>query len=650
MTNQKIKIEELNFPPVWDEHGREVSPEELARDMEGVKTQEADAPFWLDEPGTLSPEEHARHNSLAVLEIMRPAFSREEWKQWSGKAFSLDNMAAIGELTAEFNKRQVESLKAHFEQMSRRGQMSLEEWSWPVSWFAGCQAILCELSPGFDLNTISNLGDYQMAAFQAIKSASEAGTHAKTDALRGAMSEPTKAGELWRLFARCDAALGASEKWRVSTLEKVEFQEKHPDGYTLRDFIEFAKEQRRFIESKRMPREKMPAILAQCTFIEGRAFAAAIGDGRDGRHWEEIQGALALLHRSPKAKHSTRFEPNALLLGWWGTSGAQIETLHNELARLDFDDVILFHVVLSAILHSEKARFSVPLDGLIKLIGRDSDARRSTAAREQWRRKVWRSIVLFDSLAVYGTRPGKWREPGTKGEKRDKMSEQTLYSCDPLIRIVGTRDTEQGTFDGSAPPKEVSIVPGDWLMPFHGNREVLSELGNVLQLAQIARGKPSGAWAVCAGLMLNQLWREEATRAQKTSNSRTVKGQEIKVEVLKFRTFTRRELLAGTLRSDYGVHAILSDPTHAPRARGYWDGAVKELKKAGVIGYYAEGKARAGESWREVWLDQPLTIRPTGETLENALAIHKSAETAKRRGKARKTPQKAPANPNEGDG
>jgi len=105
------------------------------------------------------------------------------------------------------------------------------------------------------------------------------------------------------------------------------------------------------------------------------------------------------------------------------------------------------------------------------------------------------------------------------------------------------------------------------------------------------------------------------------------------------------------LRSDYGVQAILSDPKgRRERVEGYWKEAVQELKKAGVIGFYAEGKALAGESWREEWLDQPLTIRPTGETLENALAIHKSAETAKRRGRTRKAPQKAPANPNEADG
>lgn len=388
------------------------------------------------------------------------------------------------------------------------------------------------------------------------------------------------------------------------------------------------------------PRPQLPSFLPQGTFLEARQFSNAISDGRDGRHWGEIQGVPALLHCPPKSKHQTRFEPNSMMLNWWGVSSTQPQALYDELARLDFDAVILFQVTLSAILHTDKARLSnLSLDSIIKMIGKDSEARRSTAEREKWRRKVWRWLVLFDSMAVYGARGGKWREPGAKGEKREKMDSQTLYSRDPLIRIVGTRDTEQGTFDGSAPPKEVSIVPGDWLMQFHGNREILSEMGNVLQIAAISRGKPSGAWAACAGLMLNQLWREEATRAPKGRNSR---GKETKIEVLKFRPFTRRELLAETVRSDYDVHTILNDLKSGHRARDYWKEAVKELKKRSIIGHYAELKAKPGENWRDQWLDQPLEIRPVGETLENTLTIHDTAAKAKRRSKPRAAPNATP--------
>ena len=377
------------------------------------------------------------------------------------------------------------------------------------------------------------------------------------------------------------------------------------------------------------PRLAAPKSLAHPTFIEARQVSHALSDGRDGRNWKALEGVIALLHCAPKAKLATRFEPSPMLLDWWGVAGTE-DTLYGELARLDLDDVILFRVVLSAILRDEKARFSASLDDIITLIGRDKDARRSSGERAKWRAKVWRSIVLFDSLAVYGMRAGKWKEPNARGEKRARMDEDTLFSRDPLVRIVGTRDTQQGTFDGSAPPKAVSLVPGEWLMPLHGNREVLSEFGDVLPIAQIARGKPSGAWAACAGLMLAQIWREQASKATLVAASR---GKTTSAQSLKFRPFTRRQLLADTIRSDFDVNAILNDPKgRKERVVGYWGAAIKELKARGVIGHYAELEGKPASDWRQDWLNQPLDIRPAGTMMADALEIHRAAQKARARG------------------
>lgn len=435
-----------------------------------------------------------------------------------------------------------------------------------------------------------------------------------------------------------------NRKWGIlPPVELRELLEQSAIDATLKaqtDILAIPEEIKKAI-AKKSARAILPAVLSQPTFLEARQFANAISDGRDLRNWDTIQGAVALLHSPPYAKHGTRFEPNSLMLNWWGVSITEPQALYDELGRLDFDAVILFQVTLSAILHTEKARLSnISLDSIIKLIGRDTDARRSKKSREEWRYKVWRWLVIFDSMAVYGTRSGTWKEPGSNGDKREKMDEQALYSRDPLIRIVGTRDTEQGTFDGSAPPKEVSIVPGEWLMKFHGNREILSDMGNVLQIAEIARGKPSGAWAACAGLMLNQLWREEAARAER---GRTSRGKETKTVVLKFRPFTRRELLGGTVRSDYDVNAVLSDSKNGHRARDYWVEAVKELQKRKIIGHYSELKSPPNNDWREEWLDQPLDIRPMAETLENALIIHDAAVEAKKRSKPCATKKSLPA-------
>jgi hypothetical protein len=378
----------------------------------------------------------------------------------------------------------------------------------------------------------------------------------------------------------------------------------------------------------------LPARLPQPTFIESRATINAISDAKDGKNWSEVGGALALLHRPGKTSHQVRFEPNTLIRSWWSNPSPNVGTLWDELSQLEFDAVVTFQVTLAMILHDPKARWTVAIDDIIKLIGRDTDARRSAKSRHEWRYKIWRWLVVFDSWAIVGARPGRrWREPAARGEKRAIIPTEKLMSRDPLIRIVGQQGADQGSFDNSEPPKEVSIVPGEWLMQFHGNREILADFGDVLSIASIARGKPSGAWAACAGFMLQQLWREEASRA---TRKRVSKDKDSKEETLVFRAFTRRELLAGTLRSEHDIQELLKDPKSGYRARDYWNSAIKELKKKGVIGYYLEGKEPPCNDWREGWLDQPLYIRPKGARLEAALEISRKARSARSRGQSTK--------------
>lgn len=377
------------------------------------------------------------------------------------------------------------------------------------------------------------------------------------------------------------------------------------------------------IAPDKAPRRKLPRALPYPTFGEAKAGALAISDGRDGRDWRSIEGAIAVLHAPSRASHQVRFEPNNLLVTWWGKPLTNPETLWDELKKMDMDSVMLYQVTLANILFDPKARFTASLDELIKAIGREGEAKRSAQSRAEWRQKVWRTLLLFDSLSVIGARNGTWREPGSAGETRAKMPADKLISRDPLFRIIGTRETEQGSFDKSEPPKEVSLVPGEWLMQFHGNREMLSDFGDVLKIAAIPRGKAAGNWAACIGLILTQLWRE---RAAKATRKRAGSAQ-----TLDFGSFTRRQLLAKTLRSDHDVDTLINDPEgRGARVRGYWKAAIQELKNADVIGHYAEGEEPGHEDWRERWLDQPLDIRPK-TAMQNALEINASATKARAR-------------------
>jgi len=386
----------------------------------------------------------------------------------------------------------------------------------------------------------------------------------------------------------------------------------------------------------------LPQRLPQPTFMEAKAGAHALSDAPKMRNWISLEATDAWLHCPEGAKHQTRFSPNSLLLSWWGApQSSRIDQIEEELQNLDFDAVVTYCVTLSGILSDPAARLTISLDNLIKLIGRDEDAKRTREARQEWRRKVWRWLLIFDSLAVVGARPGKnWKEPKVSGEARKRMPAQKLYSRDPLIRIMGTFTTEAGTFDDRKPPVEVTISAGEWLMQFHKNREMLSDFGDVLNIAKIPRGKPSGSWAVCAGLMLQQLWREESSRAELHLVSRG-KTDEPKRETLRFRHFTRRELLTKMLRSDHDVNELLSKDNARTRVPTYWKQAIKWLQDSNVIGSYREveaedrpnWKSRSCLNWRDAWLDQPLDIRPTDSILNDAIAINKAATKARRRGR-----------------
>lgn len=385
---------------------------------------------------------------------------------------------------------------------------------------------------------------------------------------------------------------------------------------------------------ERAPRA--PKMLPHPTFYEARTGATAISDGRDLRDWGMIDGMAAMLHAPKDSTMQTRFEPCSMLLGWWGKpTGAELETLKCELQNLEFDALVTYFVCLSWAIKDD--RVATSLDSIIEAIGRGTDARRSTKNRQELRAKVWRWMLLFDSLAVIGARPGTWREPRDGDKKRERTDPAKLYSRDALLKIIGTRATEQGTFDNSAPPKEITFIAGDWVSQWRGNREMLSDFGNVRAIASIPRGKPSGAWAACVGFALNQKWREQASYAPVT---RITKGDK-KAITQKFRPFTRRALLAQLWRSDVDPEEILKG-VNPERAKEYWDAAIEILKKEDVIGIYQEIKPLTvtGYGWQDAWLDQPLDIRPTGDTRKDAITIHKAATEAKKR--TRKKPPKTP--------
>ena len=355
--------------------------------------------------------------------------------------------------------------------------------------------------------------------------------------------------------------------------------------------------------------------IPQYTFHEARTVAIAIADARSGNRWETIEGEIAVRHVIPGEPLQTKFAAGPLS-GWWGSPLSQ-EGLLEELRKMEFTGVLLYHVGLHMVLQSPHV--TVSLDEFIREIGWEP---RSSAQRQEMQRRIWLWLTYFDGMKVIGRRPGRYRDPHS-GRELD------LTSVDALLRITGTRMPTTAALDGAEVPVEVTLTAGPWLDQYRGNRQVLSDFGNIRHLASIPAGKPSGAWAQSVGLALYQRWRERATRTEVAyvgeDNHPTVRGQH----------FTRRDLL-GLFRCDPYVEDVL-DSDHPGRARQYWDDAIQELKIVGMIGYYKEAEPlkKGRKGWQEAWLDQPLDIRPARE---EARAIEEISRTAvkKRRTGTRK--------------
>lgn len=192
------------------------------------------------------------------------------------------------------------------------------------------------------------------------------------------------------------------------------------------------------------------------------------------------------------------------------------DDLREELRACDLDTVLLLYetlgIAVSQLESGESSYVTLSLDDLIASLGWNKAARRNASERNRLRLRVWSWLLVFDSLRVIGQRPGRYRDPGT----RQLLD---LRSDDALIRIMGQRVSDEvKTPDGRPLPLEVTFAPGPWIERHRGNRQILTEFGNVRVLARISSGKAAGYWARCIGMTLLQRWREGATRITEEEN------------------------------------------------------------------------------------------------------------------------------------
>jgi hypothetical protein len=357
----------------------------------------------------------------------------------------------------------------------------------------------------------------------------------------------------------------------------------------------------------------LPKDLPQQTCMEVRNAAIAVADGRTLRRWSEVEGENSLDHEIPGDPIHTRLSAG-VGLDWWGLPATYV-SLRDELRKLELPAVLLLNIMIGGAL--KERHVTVAVDELIGRLGWNPH---SAAARDGMRRKIWRWILIFDSMKIYGKRPGVYIDRRTK-------KAIDLTSADALVKLTGVRGPTQPAFDNSSPPIEVSWVVGPWLDRFRDNKQVLQFFGEVDKLAAIPAGKPTGTWAQSIGLALNQLWRERARRATATRA-----GENNRLTVIFDVPFTRYELL-DMFRAAPWVEDILYGDNPS-RAQQYWDGAIRILKRGGVINHYKEKSRQITPQrrlgWQEDWLHQELDIRPKDEWVRAVADLAKKSAIVSR--------------------
>lgn len=333
---------------------------------------------------------------------------------------------------------------------------------------------------------------------------------------------------------------------------------------------------------------KLGEIVPVNTYQEVREVKRAIVEAPLGRNWEEIPGDAALFHSSPEdASFQTRFDGKPLLQ-WWDMS-LSYSSLRSFLSEMGPDAALCLDLCLYVAVKDD--RVPIETDEIIRGLGWDP---RTTEVRRKMRRKVWGWVTAFASMSVIGIRPGKperWK---------DKLTGKTLdlRTRGPLILIGSTSSPEgQMTLDGSDAPIKFTVVPGDWLAKFRGNRQVLASLGNTWKIASIPGGKPSGAWARSYAAVLLQAWREKAAYDSPT--------------------FTR-EGLHLACPTEPSLWDVL-DGSNPRRAIEYDREAWALLKEAGIVATdpkkldFTPKHKQKRQGWRTDFLSEELTVRPGPE-------------------------------------
>ncbi|HPW22287.1 MAG TPA: hypothetical protein PLE61_15915 [Vicinamibacterales bacterium] len=379
----------------------------------------------------------------------------------------------------------------------------------------------------------------------------------------------------------------------------------------------------------RRPARRGPRSIRQPTFPAMAAQLRALADGPSGRNYVDLTGEEALLHQTPDHQVATKIAPGPILD--WFHKPATREALRQELKEAGVPAAFQMAVVVGWALQDAKSLIRRPLDDIAMTV----KGRRPKTPRErmEWRREVWRYLLLGECMTNPGPIPGRFTDRETGGII-EYPGRESIY------RVFGEYGPEQPSLDGSEPPFAITIGLNPDIDSLLSRDEVLTFFGDVMALAPIPDGQTSGRWARAMGLALNQLFRQRQRQAS------VVTQGEKNLPAVPF-TFTRKDVLVYVAAE---VEDTLAGPNPI-RAREYWDAAVdlllprkntSDAKRAGVLAAKPRevtvlpGKRAGWDGWRQGWQafwyeEQRLEFRPGAEGVKAILAMKASAKRKRKR-------------------
>ncbi len=374
----------------------------------------------------------------------------------------------------------------------------------------------------------------------------------------------------------------------------------------LRDEVERRKREKQ--GDPRRENSKLPSVVRQHTFQEVRNLGQAITDGVTLQNWKEIPGEVALGHTIEGQPIETKLTAGKDI-DWFGAP-ITYDSLREELRKLTPEGVLLFQFALESVLLHQHATLS--LDDLIREIGWTPKNRED---RNQMRWQIYYWLCVFTNFTSHGTRPGIYKDPITR-EKGKIITSSSYFAI-----------TDKERLEDSNIPLRVTITASKWIADHKNDNAVLQHFGNLRKLAGLPTGQPRGEYALCIGLAAFQKWREDATRCE------TKRIGEQNVETVIYKSLARFDLLNMFRPGKFPIMDILKSD-RPKRAQVYWNEAVTELKKRGVIGYYKapDDKDLPRKGWQDSWLyGKNIEMRPFGDERQAAVELSKSAKSKRKR-------------------